>query len=232
MTKRFIGLALILAILAFSGLNVHSQDEPFIESKITNFIKKMYTNDDDLQIKLGSIPNVLKGRPHVKSISFAKVPDARGDGVCLVEIVDGRSNRDRSVYVPFRAVQKVKVYILTDSARKGDVLRAELVTIRETHFNGKKSVYPSRLDDIVGRIFKKDVAAGTVVTYLMLEDPVVIQKGEVVNIIAENKKLLVQTKGKAMEKGRMGDSIRVRNILSEKEVFGKVVDDNTITVKF
>jgi flagella basal body P-ring formation protein FlgA len=35
-----------------------------------------------------------------------------------------------------------------------------------------------------------------------------------------------------MEKGRMGDSIRVKNALSEKEVFGKVVDDNTVLVKF
>ena len=46
------------------------------------------------------------------------------------------------------------------------------------------------------------------------------------------KNFLVRTKGKAMEKGRMGDSIRVKNALSEKEIFGKVVDDNTVFVKF
>jgi flagella basal body P-ring formation protein FlgA len=50
--------------------------------------------------------------------------------------------------------------------------------------------------------------------------------------VVENKKLMVRAKGKAMEKGRVGESIRVKNTLSEKEVFGKVVDDNTILVKF
>jgi flagella basal body P-ring formation protein FlgA len=225
-------LALIILVVFLTGMNAYSEDQSFIEAKISDFIKKIYNDDDELQIKFGKMPAPLKGRPNVKNMSFAKVPDAKGDGVCLVEIIDGKNNRDRSVYVPFRTLKKTKVYILTNSGKKSDVLRAESVTAKETNFNEKKPGYPSRLDDIVGRTLKKDVAAGTVVTYSMLDDPVVIQKGEVVNIVAESKKLLVRTKGKAMEKGRMGDSIRVKNALSEKEVFGKVVDDNTVLVKF
>jgi flagella basal body P-ring formation protein FlgA len=232
MRKMPMFLALIILVVFLTGMNAYSEDQSFIEAKISDFIKKIYNDDDELQIKFGKMPAPLKGRPNVKNMSFAKVPDAKGDGVCLVEIIDGKNNRDRSVYVPFRTLKKTKVYILTNSGKKSDVLRAESVTAKETHFNEKKPGYPSRLDDIVGRTLKKDVAAGTVITYSMLDDPVVIQKGEVVNIVAENKKLLVRTKGKAMEKGRMGDSIRVKNALSEKEVFGKVVDDNTVLVKF
>ena len=92
-------------------------------------------------------------------------------------------------------MKKTKVFILTNSGKKSDVLRAESVTAKETNFNEKKPGYPSRLDDIVGRTLKKDVAAGTVITFSMLEDPVVIQKGEVVNIVAENKKLLGADQG-------------------------------------
>jgi flagella basal body P-ring formation protein FlgA len=232
MTKKLIFLTLIAVIVFITGVNAYPQDQTFIEAKISDFIRKIYNEEDDLQIKFGRIAAPLRGRPSIKNMSFAKVPDAKGDGVCLVEIVDGKSNRDRGVYVPFRAIRKTKVFILTSSGKKGDVLRAESIAAKETHFNEKKTGYPSKLDDIVGRTLKKDVATGTVVAYSMIEDPVVIQKGEVINIVAENKKLLVQTKGKAMEKGRMGDSIRVKNILSEKEIFGKVVDDNTVSVKF
>jgi flagella basal body P-ring formation protein FlgA len=231
MKKRLICLALISLAVVLTVVTVYSEDQSFIEAKISDFIRKIYNDNDDLQIKFGNIPAPLKGRPNVKNVNFAKVPDAKGDGVCLVEIIDGRTNRDRSVYVPFRAIKKTKVYVLTNSGKKGEVLRAESVTTKETHFNEKPG-YPSKLDDIAGRILKKDVASGTVITYSMLEEPIVIQKGEVVNIIAENKRLLVRTKGKAMEKGKVGDSIRVKNALSEKEVFGKVVDDNTILVKF
>ena len=232
MKKRIICLAFMAALILLAGMDAHSQDQFFIEAKIGDFIRKIYNDDDDLQIKFGNIPAPLRGRPNVKNINFAKAPDAKGDGVCLVEIVDVKNNRDRSVYVPFRAIKKTKVFILTHSGKKNDVLRTESVTTKETLFNEKKPGYPSRLDDIVGRTLKKDVAAGTVITYSMLDDPVVIQKGEIVNIVAENKKLMVQAKGKAMEKGRVGESIRVKNTLSEKEIFGKVVDDNTILVKF
>jgi flagella basal body P-ring formation protein FlgA len=232
MKKRIICLAFMAALVFLTGMDAYSQDQSFIEAKIGDFIRKIYNDDDDLQLKFGNIPAPLRGRPNVKNINFAKAPDAKGDGVCLVEFVDDKNNRDRSVYVPFRAIKKTKVFILTHSGKKNDVLRPESVTTKETLFNEKKPGYPSRLDDIVGRTLKKDIAAGTVITYSMLDDPVVIQKGEIVNIVAENKKLMVQTKGKAMEKGRVGDSIRVKNTLSEKEVFGKVVDDNTIFVKF
>jgi flagella basal body P-ring formation protein FlgA len=232
MKKRIICLAFMAVLVFLTGMDAYSQDQSFIEAKIGDFIRKIYNDDDDLQIKFGNIPAPLRGRPNVKNINFAKAPDVKGDGVCLVEFVNDKNNRDRSVYVPFRAIKKTKVFILTHSGKKNDVLRPESVTTKETLFNEKKPGYPSRLDDIVGRTLKKDVAAGTVITYSMLDDPVVIQKGEIVNIVAENKKLMVQAKGKAMEKGRVGDSIRVKNTLSEKEIFGKVVDDNTILVKF
>jgi flagella basal body P-ring formation protein FlgA len=232
MKKRIICLTFMAALVFLTGMDAYSQDQSFIEAKIGDFIRKIYNDDDDLQIKFGNIPAPLRGRPNVKNINFAKAPDAKGDGVCLVEFVDNKNNRDRRVYVPFRAIKKTKVFILTHSGKKNDVLRPESVTIKETLFNEKKPGYPSRLEDIVGRTLKKDVTAGTVITYSMLDDPVVIQKGEIVNIVAENKKLMVQAKGKAMEKGRVGDSIRVKNTLSEKEIFGKVVDDNTILVKF
>lgn len=232
MKKRIICLACMAALVFLTGMDAYSQDQSFIEAKIGDFIRKIYNDDDDLQIKFGNIPAPLRGRPNVKNINFAKAPDTKGDGVCLVEFVDAKNNRDRSVYVPFRAIKQTKVFILTHSGKKNDVLRLESVTTKETLFNEKKPGYPSRLDDIVGRTLKKDVAAGTVITYSMLDDPVVIQKGEIVNIVVENKKLMVRAKGKAMEKGRVGESIRVKNTLSEKEVFGKVVDDNTILVKF
>lgn len=231
LTRKILFITFIVTIISLSGMNAYSQDQSFIEAKISDFIRKIYSDDDDLKVKFGNIPTPLRGKPNIKSINFTKVPDAKGEGVCLVE-VEGKNNKDRSFYVPFRAISKTKIFVLTHSGKKNDVLRPESITAKETVLNDKKPAYPSKLEDIVGRTLKKDVTAGTVITYSMLDDPVVIQKGEIVNVVAENKKLMVKTKGKAMEKGKVGDSIRVRNVHSDKEIFGTVVDDNTILVKF
>jgi flagella basal body P-ring formation protein FlgA len=229
--KNFFVLVFIVAFVCLTGINSYSQDQSYIETRISDFIRKIYNDDEDLKIKFGNIPTPLKGRPNVKNINFTKVPDPKGDGVCLVE-VENKINRDRSFYVPFRVIRKTNIFILTNSGKRSDVLKPESVTAKETLLNEKKPGYPTRLDEIVGRTLKKDVSAGTVITYSMLDDPVAIQKGEIVDVVAENKKLMVRTKGRAMEKGKIGDSIRVKNVLSEKEIFGKVVDNNTILVKF
>ena len=229
--RKLIIITFIVAIACIAGTDAYSQDSSYVETKIHDFIRKIYDDNDDLHVKFGNMPAPLRGRPNVKSINFAKVPDAKGDGVCLIEI-EGKNNKDRSFYVPFRAISKTKVFVLTNSGKRNDKLRPESITVKETVLNDNKPAYPSKLEDVIGRTLKKDVSAGTVITYSMLDDPVVIQKGEIVNVIAENKKLMVRTKGKAMEKGKVGDSIRVRNVQSDKEFFGRVVDDNTILVKF
>ena len=94
MRKISMCLVLIVLVVFLTGTNAYSQDQSFIEAKISDFIKKIYNDDDELQIKFGKMPAPLKGRPNVKNMSFAKVPDAKGDGVCLVEIIDGKNNRE------------------------------------------------------------------------------------------------------------------------------------------
>jgi flagella basal body P-ring formation protein FlgA len=229
--KKLLVLVFIVAFVCITGINSYSQDQSYIETRISDFIRKICNENEDLKIKFGTIPSPLKGRPNVKNINFTKVPDSKGDGVCLVE-VENKNNRDRSFYVPFRIIRKTNIFILTQSGKRSDMLKPESVTAKETLLNEKKPGYPTRLDEIVGRTLKKDVTAGTVITYSKLDDPVAIHKGEIVDVVAENKKLMVRTKGRAMEKGKIGDSIRVKNVLSEKEIFGKVVDNNTILVKF
>jgi len=233
MMKRSVLSVFILLIVFFTGMDyVYSQDQLFIQTKINDFIRKIYSENDELQIKFGNIPSILKGRPNVKNISFAKVPDAKGDGICLIEIIDVKTNKNRNLFVPFRSIRKAKVYVLKHDGKKGDVIRTESVTVRETQFNERKPGYPSTLNDIIGRTLKKDVAEGTVISYSLIDDPVIIHRGEIIDIIAENKKLFVQTKGKALERGRMGESIRVKNMSSDREIVGKVVSGDKILVSF
>lgn len=231
MTKKLIPVVILMIVLV-ARTNACSQDQSFTEVRIRNFIQKIYSEDDDVQIKFGKIPVILKGKPNITNISFAKPPDAKGNGVCLIEIADVKTNRSRSFYIPFQSIRKTKVFVLNHSGKKGDVIKAGSVTERATQFNENRREYPSRLEDIMGRTLKKDVAEGTVISYSIIDDPVVIHKGEIIDIVVENKKLVVQTKGKAMEKGRLGDSIRVKNMSSDREVVGRVVSGDKILVSF
>jgi flagella basal body P-ring formation protein FlgA len=98
--------------------------------------------------------------------------------------------------------------------------------------NGRGAEYPASIEDVIGKVLKKDVPMNTIVANQMLEEPVAVQRGEIVNVIAENKKLLIQSKGKMIDKGRVGDMVRVKNISSGREITGRVTANNAVTVDF
>jgi flagella basal body P-ring formation protein FlgA len=201
------------------------------EAKIMRFIQDVYNNSDDIQIRLNTIPNQLKENAKVKNITFMKVPDTNGDGICAVEI-DTRAGRSRNVQVPFRVSVKKKLFVLKMAGKKDEAIKKGDIFIKETYMNGKGDEYPASFEDLTGKVLKRDVPANTIITYQMLEEPVAVQRGEVVNIIAENTKLLVLAKGKMIDKGRVGDTVRVKNISSGREIVGKVTAYNTITIDF
>jgi flagella basal body P-ring formation protein FlgA len=201
------------------------------EAKITNFIKAIYNDSDNIQVRLNTLPNQLKEKAKVKNITFMKVPDTNGDGICTLEIDTG-VGRNKNVQVPFRVFVKRKLFVLKTAGKKDEAIKKGDVIIKETYMNGKGDEYPTSLEDLAGKTLKRDVPANTIVTYQMLERPVAVQRGEVVNMVAENKKLIVLVKGMTIDKGRIGDTVRVKNISSGKEIVGRVTAHNTVTIDF
>jgi flagella basal body P-ring formation protein FlgA len=228
-------ILVILFCLPFSIFHlpsvVQAAEYSVVEVKIINFIKEIYNDSDDIQIRLNTIPNQMKEKVKVKNITFAKIPDANGDGICAVEI-NASAGRSKNIQVPFRVFIKRKLFMLKIALKKDDVVKKEDILIKETYMNGKRDEYPASIADLAGKIVKRDLSANTILTYQMLEEPVVVQRGEIVNIVAENKKLLVLVKGKTIDRGRIGDTVRVRNMSSGKEIVGRVTALNTVSIEF
>jgi flagella basal body P-ring formation protein FlgA len=201
------------------------------EAKIVHFIKEIYKDSDDIQVRLNTIPSQLKENTRVKSINFKKVPDVNGDGICMVEVVAG-VGRSKNVQVPFRVFTKRKLFVLNITGKRDQVIRRGDLSVQETYMNGKGDEYPSSVEDLTGKVLRRDIPANTVITYQMVEDSMAVQRGEIVSIVAENKNILVSAKGKTIDKGRMGDAVRVKNISSGKEIVGRVVAHNAVAVDF
>lgn len=86
--------------------------------------------------------------------------------------------------------------------------------------------------EAMGKRIKTALAANTAFRADMLELPPLVKKGDIVRVIAESESMKVTTLGMVKEKGRRGDTVRVMNITSQKEIYGKVVDAKTVRVSF
>jgi flagella basal body P-ring formation protein FlgA len=66
----------------------------------------------------------------------------------------------------------------------------------------------------------------------MLEKTPVVERGDVVTIMAAGGNLQVTVPGIVKETGFEGDLVKVQNSMSRKEIFARVVDSSTVAVHF
>ncbi len=65
----------------------------------------------------------------------------------------------------------------------------------------------------------------------LLEIPPLVKKGDVVNIILERNSLRISCLGEIKEAGRKGDRVKLVNLGSKTELFGRVVDAATVRLE-
>jgi flagella basal body P-ring formation protein FlgA len=220
---------LVCLFLVLSGI-AFGQETTVVEKRLTELLKDGYGRTG-VHVRLDGTPTQLKQAARIRSVNLHRVPDVSGKGLAMVEI-EAEDGSVRASYVPFKVFETRKLFYAKRAMTKGSPVGTEDVESKETSVSHSELVYPKELEALLGKVLKKDVAAGTVLTNTMVDSPQVIRKGEMVTIIGENKMLSVRTKGKAEEPGRVGDRIRVRNLASGREVFGTVTENRAISVDF
>jgi flagella basal body P-ring formation protein FlgA len=150
--------------------------------------------------------------------------------VTLTFVVDGR--KIRRVPLSGRVSITRDVLQAARNIQRGDLIRAEdvLQTVKTTmRMNGDVLMDAG---EAVGKRASRSIRAGRAITSAMVEDPPVVEKGSDVTIVAENDILRITTRGEALEEGRRGDRIRVRNLGSGKEITSTVRGPGRVDVVF
>ena len=112
---------------------------------------------------------------------------------------------------------------------------------RGEHLTGKVKKDKFLLSKVRGKVFNGDInkvvakvklLPNTIVLQRFVEIPFAIKRGQLVRIVAEKNGIYVETTGRALQNGRIGDTIKVKNIYSRKVIEGKVKDEETVVVNF
>lgn len=200
-----------------------------VDQELRGFVKEFYEGED-IKVNIIHLPSQLGGNVKIKGISFTKIPDAHGNGICMVT-VEGKKGIEIKSQVAFKVLIKRTLYGAKSTIKRGDVIRRDDVTEREAYLAGSGATYPARPEDVFRKVAKKDISANEILTKNVLEERLAVTRGAIVSIRAENKRMVVQAKGVALEKGRVGDTVRAK-APSGKEIVGRVVSGNTIVVEF
>ena len=121
--------------------------------------------------------------------------------------------------------------VLTLPVNRGDVIGSGDIELREQRITRDLVGYISDEKDIVGKEARKNLIVGSKVRKSDLVSPQIIDRGQIVALIAQSAGLVVNMQGKALANGDEGDRLLVQNTSSGKKVEGLVMAGGTVLIQ-
>jgi flagella basal body P-ring formation protein FlgA len=88
----------------------------------------------------------------------------------------------------------------------------------------------TRIEEVLGKQISRSTAANEVLTVAQAEPPQVMRYGSAIVLVYESAHLRVETSGEALQAGKVGETIKVKNPASGKLLQGTIVDGKTVRV--
>jgi flagella basal body P-ring formation protein FlgA len=86
--------------------------------------------------------------------------------------------------------------------------------------------------DVLGKRVRRNIWAKVVLRSEYIEFPPLVKRGDTVLIVAESEKMKITAMGEVRKSGRRGERVKVINLNSNKRIFARVIDQNTVKVEF
>lgn len=137
-----------------------------------------------------------------------------------------------SLYVPIRISILKTVYIARRALMKGEHISGHDMYQAEIDVHKLKNGYFEDIDELVGQVCKQNIAINTPFNPHNIELPKVVRKGEKVSIVTNNNNLMVSMDGIAISDGSMGETIKVKNLVSKKIIEAQIAGEKQVTVVF
>lgn len=190
-----------------------------------------YLNDNLPQLKK-TFKVVVKETPAdiilpVGEVEFRPILDVRPEKVGLqgfrVEVVQGGVVKR---VVGMTSAIDVEVEVATAARRIGageTLTEADIVmgSERVSRLRGD-ALYAA--EDAVGRRTTKMITSGAVITRSSIEVIPDVNVGDIINLMFESGAVVVSTRGRALEKGVRGDTIKVMNLGTKKVMSAEIID--------
>ena len=198
-----------------------------IRNTIKNFIKQNASGETstnigklDSRLRLGKCAEPLKAQPPAKSSLLGKLSIA----------VSCTSPKPWKIYVPVTISRTEMVMSSAHPLTRNHVLEAGDVTPKLTKITSSRQQFYTTADTLVGMRVRYPISAGEILTPKKLKSPLLIKRGEKVTILANTPNLQVRMQGKALTDGSRGQTIRVRNLSSNRVVEGVVARRGVVQI--
>lgn len=148
----------------------------------------------------------------------------------LVIGVRCRGTSPWKVYVPVKLTAKRQVLVTSRPLSRGEALSAQDVRLEVRDITTTRGAYLTDPAQLSGKILKRTVPEGRLVTADLLNEEDVIKRGQRVTLLVSQDGFMVQMAGTALSDGTINERIRVENNSSRRTVEGIVRSPKLVEV--
>ena len=111
-------------------------------------------------------------------------------------------------------------------------ITADDITVRKIDLSDLPANFITDPEEVIGKRTRRALHSDKVLSTDAVELPPLVNRGDMVTMVAQFDGLKITALGQVKRKGRLGERIPVVNLDSRKVVFARVMDANTVAVDF
>jgi flagella basal body P-ring formation protein FlgA len=159
------------------------------------------------------------------SLIFSSSPEALSQS--NVSVKAECQDNNWYMFMVVKATETQAVVIISRAVSPGTLLTNDNLNVINMNKKRLRSSTFSDIEDVVGARIKRRVSAGRPVDPKNL---CYVCKGDRVTISAGTTNMMVKTSGIALEDGRMGQTIQVKNRRSDKKIYARVASTGQVEI--
>lgn len=233
MTQFFIAAFLVVAT---SGTAMAVSDKRLILSEeIERAVADAMGIDDDgdgMMVRLtdgGLVWQAMSNRPiAVRDIKMA--PDRKRFTATLV--LPAAKGAVEEHALSGRVYRSTRIPVLARSFEAGEVVGKDDIQWIEVAQRKVRGNTLTNASAMIGKAPRRNIRAGRPLRRADFREPLLVTKGSLVTLVLRTPQLVVTVKGKALENGARGDTIRVLNTSSNRTIEGTVLRSGAVGISY
>lgn len=189
---------------------------------LAEFAQDQEQHGYDVTYEVGNLDSRLRMAPCRDSLAVEFNGDPwRSTSPRLLVACEGK--RPWKLFVTTSLTIKGEAFVAAQPLNRGARLNDSMISTAQVVVNAVRRGAVRRADHLVGMEMQRPVNAGTVFTPDLVAAPDAVSRGDHVIITARAGNFSVQSRGKALANGRVGEQVLVENLASSRTVRGQVV---------
>lgn len=201
--------------------------ESYLQQRIYQQLAK--TDYQNTKITSHTLDSRLKLTQCDKALTFTRKSSSALKGNISIK-VSCHSPHAWSIYTKHNIALEKNIIISADNLPKGHVLTKKDITYIQRDIYTQRSGYLSNQSLVIGKQLKRSINSGEVIYSNQLHQPNLIKKGDSVSVVAKVGSLSVITLGIALDNGRIGEQIDIKNRRSSRVIRAEITGPDTVKV--